>query len=113
MTETEQNTLEQKRLYKLEQQRQRRLAKKDDEEYQNRLRTQHEQRRHHPEWVESRRQYARGKAKQYKEEGRVCSNRYSIKLEKYGAEKMRVYAQNYYKHRCETDSNFRANMNEI
>ena len=26
---------------------------------------------------------------------------------------MRVYAQTYYKHRCKTDSNFRAKMNEI
>ena len=26
---------------------------------------------------------------------------------------MRVYANNYYKHRCETDSNFRAKMNGI
>ena len=26
---------------------------------------------------------------------------------------MRVYAQNYYKHRCQTDSNFRAKMNEL
>ena len=113
MTEAEQNTLEQKRLKNIEQQRRRRHAKKDDEEYQNKLRKQYEQRRQHPEWVESRRLYAREKAKQYKEEGRVCPNRYSIKLEKYGAEKMRVYAQTYYKHKCETASNFRAKMNEI
>ena len=33
-------------------------------------------------------------------------------VKNYGAEKMRVYANNYYKHRCETDSNFRAKMNE-
>ena len=112
MTETEQTTLEQKRLKNLEHQRWRRHAKKDDEEYQNKLRKQYEQRRQTPEWVESRRLYAREKAKQYKEEGRVCPNRYSIKLEKYGAEKMRVHAQHYYKHRCETDSNFRAKMNE-
>ena len=26
---------------------------------------------------------------------------------------MRVYANNYYKHRCETASNFRAKMNEL
>ena len=65
MTETEQNTLEQKRLKNLEQQRRRRHAKKDDEEYQNKLRKQYEQWRQTPEWVGSQRQYAHEKAKQY------------------------------------------------
>ena len=105
--------MEQKRLYKLEQQRQRRHAKKDDEEYQNKLRKQYEQMRQTPEWVESRRLYARAKANQYKEEGRVCPNLYLLKRERYGAEKMRAYAQTYYKHRCETGPNFRARNNGI
>ena len=68
MTETEQTTLEQKRLKNLEQQRRRRHAKKDNEEYQNKLRKQYEQRKQHPEWG------ARGKAKQYREEGRIGPN---------------------------------------
>ena len=59
-------------------------------------RTIYEQRRQNPEWVESQQLYARVKAKQYNEEGRVQAD-HATRVEPYGLAKLREHANTYYK----------------
>ena len=106
--------IDEKRQKRLEDRRKYYELKKNDEEYQRKIKEgekrRYELRKLNPEWVEQRRLYSLEKQKQYKEDGRLSEMIRTYRQA--NAEKLNEQSRSYYQTKCLTDPSFREKRNE-